>query len=120
MTTSGVDPRYFEGIDLFNRGDYFAAHEVWEELWLEAAAADRRFYQSLIQAAVALYHLGTGNRGGAERLYARGRAKMQAYRPRHLGIDVEALWAGMEAALAGAAPPQIAVEPPGRGDDHER
>src|SRR5438445_10580539 len=64
------DDRYLGGIVAFNRGDYLEAHEVWEALWLDCPAADRRFYQSLIQAAVALYHWGNGNRAGAERLFA--------------------------------------------------
>ena len=68
------DPRYLAGIDLFNHGEYFDAHDVWEELWTDCPAADRRFYQSLIQAAVALYHWGRRNRAGAERLFASGRA----------------------------------------------
>ena len=29
------DPRYLAGIVLFNRGDFFEAHEVWESLWME-------------------------------------------------------------------------------------
>ena len=36
MDTS-YDPRYLAGIVLFNRGDYFEAHEVWEDLWMETA-----------------------------------------------------------------------------------
>ena len=36
------DPRYLRGVELFNRGDYFDAHEVWEELWLDSPSADRR------------------------------------------------------------------------------
>src|SRR5437879_287850 len=30
------DPRYLAGIVLFNRGDFFEAHEVWEALWMES------------------------------------------------------------------------------------
>ena len=45
------DPRYLAGIDLFNRGEFFDAHDAWEELWTDCPSADRRFYQSLIQAA---------------------------------------------------------------------
>ena len=59
------DTRYLAGIGHFNRGEYFEAHEVWEGLWRDCAAADRLFYQSLIQAAVALYHWSNGNRVGA-------------------------------------------------------
>ena len=44
------DPRYLAGILHFNRGDYFEAHEVWEDLWHDKAGPDRRFYQGLIQA----------------------------------------------------------------------
>jgi hypothetical protein len=117
------DLRYLAGIVLFNRRDYFAAHEVWEDLWRECPAADRRFYQSLIQAAVALYHWTRGNAAGARRLFHSGRDYMAPYRPRHAGLDVSAFWAGVELALAGAladppaapgpaAHPAIDLDPP--------
>jgi hypothetical protein len=97
------DTRYLAGIDHFNRGDYFEAHEVWEDLWADCPGADRRFVQSLIQAAVALYHwVRNRNRAGARRLFASGRDKMAGYRPRHLGLDVDDFWRQVEAALAGA------------------
>ena len=38
------DPsRYLAGIVLFNRGDYFEAHEVLEHLWLVCAGPDKKF-----------------------------------------------------------------------------
>ncbi len=55
------DARYLGGVRFFNEGDFFEAHEVWEDLWLNTAGPERRFYQGLIQAAVALYHFGNGN-----------------------------------------------------------
>ena len=51
------DPRYLAGIVLFNRGDFFEAHEVWEQLWMEPGE-DKKFFQGLIQAAVALNEKG--------------------------------------------------------------
>jgi uncharacterized protein len=107
--TADYDLRYLAGVVLFNRGDYFTAHEVWEDLWHDAPPADRRFYQSLIQAAVALYHWGRGNAPGARRLYHSARGYMAPYRPHHLGVDVAAFWDGMGHALAGAL-----ADPPGR------
>jgi hypothetical protein len=59
------DVRYLGGVRFFNDGDFFEAHEVWEGLWLETSGPERRFYQGLIQAAVALYHFGNGNLRGA-------------------------------------------------------
>jgi predicted metal-dependent hydrolase len=98
------DPRYLAGIVYFNRGEYFAAHEVWEDLWRDTAGPDRRFYQGLIQAAVAVYHAGNGNARGAQRLFHSGRRYMSAYPPGHLGLDAPALWAALERALTELLP----------------
>jgi predicted metal-dependent hydrolase len=69
-------------------------------LWHDTAGPDRRFYQGLIQAAVAVYHAGNGNSPGARRLFQSGRRYMSAFPNRHLGLDVPAFWAAMERALA--------------------
>ena len=113
------DADFRRGVALFNAGDYFAAHEVWEIPWRDGPAADHRFYQSLIQAAVALYHHGRGNRDGAMRLAARGRAKAVGYADRHNGVDLAEFWAATDAALAGGPAP-ILVPAPSRpdGTDH--
>jgi hypothetical protein len=41
----------------FNRGEYFQAHELWEEVWRELADVERILTQGLIQIAAGLYHL---------------------------------------------------------------
>jgi hypothetical protein len=42
----------------FNRGEYFLAHELWEEVWRQLDDAERRLYvQGLIQIAAGLHHL---------------------------------------------------------------
>ncbi len=96
------DPRFLAGVDLFNRREFFDAHEVWEDLWHECAGPDRRFYQALIQAAVAAYHWERGNATGAARLYRSGRRYMEPFRPVNLGLAVDAFWDQMAAHLAGA------------------
>ena len=108
------DPRYLAGVALFNRAEYFDAHEVWEDLWGDCPAADRRFYQSLIQAAVALYHWGRNNPAGAARLLRSGRVYMAPYRPAHRGLDVDRFWAAVEGAMVTTptAGPQIVLDPP--------
>jgi predicted metal-dependent hydrolase len=95
-----TDPRYRAGIDLFNRGDYFEAHEVWEDLWRDCPASERRFYQALIQAAVAVYHFHRGNFTGADRLFHSGRRYMEPYRPQYLGLDIDPFWRQVELHLA--------------------
>lgn len=96
------DARFLAGIELFNRAEYFEAHEVWEDVWNDCPAADRRFHQALIQAAVALHHARNGNRRGAERLLGSGKSYMSPYRPAHLGLAVDSFWAAVEAAISAA------------------
>jgi predicted metal-dependent hydrolase len=103
------DSRYANGIALFNAGEYFDAHEVWEELWMECPSAERRFIQALIQAAVAVYHFGRGNFAGAARLFHSGKRYMEPYRPIHGGLDVVEFWQTMESHLA----PALSGEPSG-------
>ncbi len=105
------DSRYLAGIVCFNRADYFEAHEVWEALWMECPTAERRFVQSLIQAAVALYHWGRGNTAGADRLFHSARRYMEPYRPRYFGLDIAAFWDDMARAFTGTRP-AIALDPP--------
>lgn len=122
------EPRYLAGVLLFNSGDWFEAHEVWEDLWAEAGSGlERRFYQGLIQAAVGLCHFGNGNLGGAAKLYRSARDYMQPCGSPFLGLDVEAFWRQMERCFSpvlGPGPldrstvmdetlvPQITLEPP--------
>jgi hypothetical protein len=89
------DPRYLAGIVLFNERDFFSAHEVWEDLWNDCGDADRRYYQALIQAAVALYHYGQGNLRGAIKLFASSKAYMDRYQSPHLGLDCAEFWRRM-------------------------
>jgi len=112
--------KLLSGADLFNNGEYFAAHEIWEVLWMECPSSERRFVQALIQAAVALYHLSRGNHPGAERLFHSGRRYLAPYRPVHCGLDVDGFWDQMElylapalrAGAAGAGPrPMIQLRP---------
>ncbi len=108
--TTDYDPRYLAGILFFNRRDFFEAHEVWEDLWADTGAPERRFYQALIQAAVALYHFGNGNFGGATKLYRSSRDYMAPYAPTYRGLDTAAFWQQMERCFAGVFGP----EPPPR------
>jgi predicted metal-dependent hydrolase len=94
------DPHYLQGIEHFNVCDFFEAHEVWEELWTDYQGPLRKFYQGLIQVAVALHHFGNGNIRGAKKLYHSSRAYLEPYRPVCEGIDLDKLLAEMERCFA--------------------
>ena|SRR5438128_2192991 len=99
-SSASYDPRYLAGIVLFNRGDFFEAHEVWEDLWMETAGEPRRYYQGLIQAAVSLCHFCNGNVRGAMKLYHSSRDYMQRFGPQHQGLDVTDFCRQMELCYA--------------------
>lgn len=102
-STSDIpDGHFLAGVEHFNRGEFFEAHEVWEDVWQDCPGADRRFYQALIQAAVAIYHFSRNNHAGAARLFHSGRRYMSAYRPMHLGLDIDRFWQAVEAHIAPA------------------
>lgn len=109
MTSTAADPRFRRGVELFNAGEYFDAHEVWEHLWRECNETDRRFVQSLIHAAVALYQLGRANVTAASTQFARGAAKAREYPPTFLGVDSRALWGRLNEVLT-AAESSVAVQ----------
>jgi predicted metal-dependent hydrolase len=94
------DPHYLQGIEHFNVCDFFEAHEVWEELWTDYQGPLRKFYQGLIQVAVALHHFGNGNIRGAKKLYHSSRAYLEPYRPVCEGLDLDKLLAEMERCFA--------------------
>jgi len=87
------DSLYRQGIKYFNDCDFFEAHETWEELWTDYRGPARKFYQGLIQAAVALHHFGNGNIRGARKVYHTSRNYLQEYRPAYFGLDLEAFLA---------------------------
>jgi len=110
------DPLYLAGIEHFNTCDFYESHEVWEELWTEYRGPSRKFYQGLIQAAVALYHFGNGNIRGAKKLYSSTRGYLEPYRPKHMGLDLEAFLSQFDRCFAEVAAtaeefPQIEIDP---------
>jgi predicted metal-dependent hydrolase len=94
------EPLYRKGIAYFNACDFFEAHETWEELWTEYRGPARKFYQGLIQVAVALHHFGNGNIRGARKVYESSLRYLDEYRPSCLGLDLEAFLAQYAACFA--------------------
>ncbi len=88
--------KYLEGIRLFNEQEFFECHEVLEELWSETLGDEKKFYQGLIQASVALFHFGNENLGGARKLYESSRSNLQRYGAFYHGLDLEKFHADMK------------------------
>ena len=90
------------GIRRFNAGEFFAAHEAWEELWQTLPEGPhRQSYQVLIQMAVALELYRRSIPAGVLRTRLRYQRRLAALSaPMSTGIDLLALSAAMDQAMA--------------------
>jgi uncharacterized protein len=86
------------GIDLYNAGHYWNAHEAWEEVWLESDRGMRNFYQGLIQVTAGFVHVTRNRYPGAVKLLGDGIAKLERYPDIFMGVDLAAFVAGVRTA----------------------
>jgi uncharacterized protein len=84
-------PAWLQGIDEFNKREYYACHDTLEALWMDSIDPDKKFYQGVLQIAVACYHLHNRNWRGAVTLLGEGIRRLPYYQPVYSGIDVTKL-----------------------------
>ncbi len=85
-----------KGLMEYEKGDYFEAHEAWEDLWSDYNLPDRKFIQGLIQLSVSFVHLRNGNMNGARSLLKKCSEKFQPYQHLQRGINMDELKMGIE------------------------
>lgn len=101
---------YYDGIELFNEGEYFEAHERWEDIWHMAFGLKQKFYQGLIQCAVALEHYRRSNPRGVASLYKSYQPKFNGVPDVFMGLDVKTFLGEMRETLR----PVLDADPPPR------
>src|SRR4029077_13884618 len=85
-------PRLLRGVELFNMGEYWHAHEVWEEEWTpDRKGPDSGFYKGLIQVAAGCLHYTRHNRRGAVNKWRSGADYLRPYLPAHRGVRLAPL-----------------------------
>jgi len=88
------------GIDLFNGGRYWDAHEAWEHAWMpDRKGPDAGFYKGLIQVAAGCLHYGRRNRRGAVNKWRGGADYLRPYLPEHLDVSLSPLVATVDQFL---------------------
>jgi predicted metal-dependent hydrolase len=95
--TTGLD----RGIELFNGGQYWEAHEAWEGDWMpDRKGPDSGFYKGLIQVAAGCLHYNHRNRRGAINKWRSGADYLRPYLPAHLGVRLAPLVEAVDGYLA--------------------
>jgi hypothetical protein len=92
---------YIAGIDLFNEGEFHAAHDAWEDRWMGEVGQDEKlFLQAMIQSAVAFHHLEIGRPGAARRMYQMAKEKFARLGVQNfMSLDLEDYQAQLDRAL---------------------
>ena len=102
-----MKPGLTRGVDLFNRGEYWEAHEAWESDWThDRKGPDSGFYKGLIQIAAGCYHYRRRNRRGAVNKWTSGAEYLRPYLPAHNGILLSPLVEAADAFLQAMRGPQ--------------
>lgn len=93
---------YIAGIDLYNAGEFHAAHDAWEERWMGPVAPDEKlFLQAMIQSAVAFHHLQIGRPGAARRMYLMSKEKFARLNQTvFMSLDLDDYQAQLDRALS--------------------
>ena len=90
----------------FNCGDYFAAHELWEDVWQGLVGGERTFLQGLIQIAAGLHHLQQHRPQPAVSLLRKGLEKLsRSPQPPNIHLRVDPLISYLTRLLAELAVP---------------
>ena len=90
------------GIAIFNAGGYHAAHDAWEDHWLEleSGTADERFLHGLIQFTAAVHHGLNGNWAGLKGLAESGAGYLKGLPATYRGVDVVSVRTYLQALAA--------------------
>ncbi|MEN3326565.1 MAG: uncharacterized protein V7638_1372 [Acidobacteriota bacterium] len=93
---------YIAGIDLYNSGEFHAAHDAWEERWMgEVGPQEKLFLQAMIQSAVAFHHLDIGRPGAARQMYLRAKEKFARLGCQiFMSLDLDDYQAQLDSALS--------------------
>ena len=104
------------GLDAYDRGDFFLAHELLEPAWMGTAdLPERELLQGLIKLAAAHVHAVRGNAAGIRKNLEGARARLAeaGSAGARFGLDAPRLLAEIEVRLSGTisvADPPISIE----------
>jgi predicted metal-dependent hydrolase len=101
-----------KGLQCYESGEFFLAHEHWEGVWLKCEEPEKTFLQALIQITAAFHHLQRKNFIGAASLLRAALGRLDAFPAAFGGIAVEDLRASVRAWLLALEREDPSLRPP--------
>ena len=84
-----IPPLVRIGLESFNNGHYFDAHEFLEEAWRNEKGPIRELYRGILQVGVGFYHIQRSNFNGAHKLFQRALGWLTPFPSICQGINVD-------------------------------
>ena len=95
-----IHPAAIKGMQLFNEGEYWLAHEELEEAWKEENGAVRELYRAILQTGVVYLHITRENYNGAIKVYGRVQKWIQPWPDACRGIRIGGLRRDLDTVIA--------------------
>ena len=93
--------QFLEGLKFFNKGYYWEAHDVWEEVWRGEENDAKTFAQAFVQVAAANSFVKLSKLTSAKYLFEKALEKFHQFEHLECGVGVESLVRDIEHALQG-------------------
>ena len=88
-STKNYHESLFIALNLFNKHEWYEAHDAFEEIWNSVDGDERQVIQGILQVSVSQFHLSKGNLNGATILLGEGLGRIKSRTKINLGIDLE-------------------------------
>ena len=95
-----IHPAAVKGMQLFNAGEYWLAHEELEKAWKEESGAVRELYRAILQTAVIYLHITRANYRGAIKVYGRVQKWITPWPDVCRGIEIGQLRLDLDTVMA--------------------
>jgi predicted metal-dependent hydrolase len=80
-----------QGLQFYNLGEYFEAHEILEAAWRQDQTPGRELYQGVLQVGIAYLQIERGNYTGALKMFLRARRWLDPLPDQCRGVEVAQL-----------------------------
>jgi predicted metal-dependent hydrolase len=95
-----IHSKAIEGLELFNAGRYFEAHEALEAAWRDKnTGPERDLYRAILQVGVVYLHITRQNYAGAIKVYQRSLKWLALWPETCRGVPVGQLRQDLETAM---------------------
>ena len=94
-----LHPKAIQGLELFNLGRYFEAHEALEAAWRAESGPGRDLYRGILQVGVAYLHIKNHNYPGALKVSQRCQKWLLPWPETCRGVEVGRLRRDLEKVM---------------------